>query len=299
MAKKLYGTDPDQVPTNADLGTTAYTNVQGMPNVVIGEAQEGIRFIDPSDKYAFRINGADYYSSGMKLSRTGTHGYTGTLMFEKIKTDADGAAVDAKTNDRVMQLYASVSNNEGAYCAAASIVAELTEDAADQTTVAGRIHFQPDGDNVDRVSIDVDGIKFNGDTATANALSDYEEGTFSPLLSDGTNTVALGTGKYTRIGRHISYYIQAYNVTISSLSASAHLRITGFPYTFQTSNPVYANSLFSQREPEVSGIAENGGTTMLLYKGENNNVDYGLFTRNVWNTATTATFRGQFMANVD
>ena len=24
MAKKLYGTDPDQVPTNADLGTIAY-----------------------------------------------------------------------------------------------------------------------------------------------------------------------------------------------------------------------------------------------------------------------------------
>lgn len=27
MAKKLYGTDPDQVPTNADLGDLAYQNV--------------------------------------------------------------------------------------------------------------------------------------------------------------------------------------------------------------------------------------------------------------------------------
>jgi hypothetical protein len=28
MAKKLYGTDPDQVPTNADLGTMAYQNAE-------------------------------------------------------------------------------------------------------------------------------------------------------------------------------------------------------------------------------------------------------------------------------
>jgi len=31
MAKKLYGTDPDQVPTNADLGTAAYADTQNMP----------------------------------------------------------------------------------------------------------------------------------------------------------------------------------------------------------------------------------------------------------------------------
>jgi|14BtaG_2_1085337.scaffolds.fasta_scaffold15531_3 hypothetical protein len=31
MAKKLYGTDPDQVPTNADLGSAAYADTQNMP----------------------------------------------------------------------------------------------------------------------------------------------------------------------------------------------------------------------------------------------------------------------------
>ncbi len=34
MAKKLYGTDPDQVPTNADLGTIAY---QDKDNLAVGE----------------------------------------------------------------------------------------------------------------------------------------------------------------------------------------------------------------------------------------------------------------------
>lgn len=31
MVKKLYGTDPDQVPTNADLGSAAYVDTQNMP----------------------------------------------------------------------------------------------------------------------------------------------------------------------------------------------------------------------------------------------------------------------------
>lgn len=35
MAKKLYGTDPDQVPTNADLGTAAYVDLN---NQVYGPA---------------------------------------------------------------------------------------------------------------------------------------------------------------------------------------------------------------------------------------------------------------------
>ena len=49
--------------------------------------------------------------------------------------------------------------------------------------------------------IDTGGLTFNGDTAAANALDDYEEGTWTPV--PGTGTVTLGTGgaKYTKIGR--------------------------------------------------------------------------------------------------
>ena len=46
---------------------------------------------------------------------------------------------------------------------------------------------------------DADGIKFNGDTAGANALDDYEEGTYTPAaLSGGVG--ANTDGQYTKIG---------------------------------------------------------------------------------------------------
>ena len=62
--------------------------------------------------------------------------------------------------------------------------------------------FKPQG--AEEVRIDADGLKFNGDTAAANALDDYEEGTFSPTIT--TESGASGQsydrqyGFYTKIG---------------------------------------------------------------------------------------------------
>ena len=50
------------------------------------------------------------------------------------------------------------------------------------------------------------GITFNGDTATANALDDYEEGTWTPTIigvSSGTKTAGSGNvGRYVVVGNH-------------------------------------------------------------------------------------------------
>jgi hypothetical protein len=47
------------------------------------------------------------------------------------------------------------------------------------------------------------GISFNGDTAAANALDDYEEGNFTPIFACAGGTAPssqTGTGQYTKIG---------------------------------------------------------------------------------------------------
>ena len=137
-------------------------------------------------------------------------------------------------------------------------------------------------------------------SANANTLDDYEEGTWSPVVSDGTNTVSLGTGGYTKVGRVVHLTCPAYNVNITTLSAGAHLRITGMPFLVNTSNggALYANAFMAQRNPVVTGINEaNGTTTLFLYTGENNATDYGLFTRNAWSTASSMTFRFYLVYN--
>jgi hypothetical protein len=52
------------------------------------------------------------------------------------------------------------------------------------------------------------GITFNGDTASANALDDYEEGTFTPTLGGTWTTDPTSlTGKYTKIGNVVHVQI--------------------------------------------------------------------------------------------
>jgi len=76
------------------------------------------------------------------------------------------------------------------------------------------------------------GITFNGDTAAANALDDYEEGTWSPVISDGTNDatmVAGAGGQYTKIGRQVT--LTGYCRTTSIGSVSGNIRIKNLPFT--------------------------------------------------------------------
>jgi hypothetical protein len=72
------------------------------------------------------------------------------------------------------------------------------------------------------------GIQFNGDTAAANALDDYEEGTFTPTLG-GTwtsNPTSL-TGRYTKIGEVVCIWVTWLGGTKAS-AVSGH--IAGMPF---------------------------------------------------------------------
>jgi hypothetical protein len=74
------------------------------------------------------------------------------------------------------------------------------------------------------------GIQFNNDTADANSLDDYEEGTWTPVAQLGatSNSRASAIGVYTKIGRVV--YIQCTINTITK-SGSGALTITGLPFT--------------------------------------------------------------------
>ena len=61
----------------------------------------------------------------------------------------------------------------------------------------------------EKVRIDTDGLKFNGDTAASNALDDYEEGTWTPVMNIQTNpnfSTDSAYGHYTKIGKKEGKY---------------------------------------------------------------------------------------------
>ncbi len=78
------------------------------------------------------------------------------------------------------------------------------------------------------------GISFNGDTATANALDDYEEGTWTPtfagLNSAGTYTYLENQGHYTKIGQQVTVWFNLTNINTSS-AGSGRALIKNLPFT--------------------------------------------------------------------
>jgi hypothetical protein len=92
--------------------------------------------------------------------------------------------------------------------------------------------FENGSGNAERMRIlPTGGLTFNGDTATANALDDYEEGTWSPIVvgstTSGTVSYTTRAGVYTKIGNTVS--IQFYIIYTSGTGAG-NLEITGLPY---------------------------------------------------------------------
>jgi hypothetical protein len=116
------------------------------------------------------------------------------------------------------------------------------------------------------------GLTFNGDTAAANALDDYEEGTWTMGVSFGGASVGVTYGvqggTYTKIGRQVT--VNGFIILSSKGSSAGAAAITGLPFT--SGNNSGNNSSASLWLFNVSfanqfqGIGDQNATTITLYE---------------------------------
>lgn len=92
-------------------------------------------------------------------------------------------------------------------------------------------------------------------SADANALDDYEEGTWTPILTDDDNnasesqTYTTQAGFYTKIGRLVYFTLLLTMLDLGNLNTAQGARIGGLPFTS-------ANGT-NQRHNSVAGTAAN------------------------------------------
>jgi hypothetical protein len=167
------------------------------------------------------INSDDGVVSGTSGIKT-TGGDDGVLVFQSKGTETARINTDkqivAAAGTASLPIYSTTGDlNTGIYFPAADNIAFTTGG-----TIRGRWT--------------TDGLCFNADTAAANALDDYEEGTWTPALTFGGNSVSLTytnrVGHYVRIGKvvYISFAISLSNKGSSSGSAY----VTGMPFATQS-----------------------------------------------------------------
>lgn len=107
-----------------------------------------------------------------------------------------------------------------------------------------------------------------GAAATSELLADYEEGTWTPVVTSGAGTITSYTasGTYTRVGRLVTLIME---ITITNNGTGANdIRISGIPYTttLQAGNGC-------GRESAVNGLMLNlimgGPNSIYMYRYDN------------------------------
>ena len=135
----------------------------------------------------------------------------------------------------------------------------------------GVTRLQHDGVGTTAVQGDLvaDGILFGTDTAAANTLDDYEEGTWTPEFrgsaTAGTYSYAVRVGKYVKTGASVTVWVTMFNI-IESVSGAGDIQISGLPYAVSTDLSrgaigavVLEDFTFSG---SISAVAESSGTIL-------------------------------------
>ena len=84
-----------------------------------------------------------------------------------------------------------------------------------------------------------------GGSGSANALGDYEEGTWTPTMTGSTtnpSSAVTGAGTYVKVGKLVHIYLQFYNV--NTTGASGIVTITGQPFAADPTNHIITMMAF-------------------------------------------------------
>ena len=202
----------------------------------------------------WRTNSIKSASNALIFSTGGTG--SDAVPTERIRIDSDGNVGIGTLPSRLLHVNSGGTNDVALFESTDSIARISIKDNTAKTDLnhnTGQFTVDVDPDNVGVGSLFIirlddseklrvltgGGIAFNGDTAAANALDDYEEGTFTPVYTtvDGdfdTIDYSTQTGRYTKIGRAVycDLMLRAGNITYSgAVTSSSDVRVGGLPFT--------------------------------------------------------------------
>jgi len=192
-------------------------------------------------------------------------GSDGTSPTERVRIDSDGnIGVNINAPSSMLHLF------DGGTDTGITLQSKVQANATASITLMSR---KADNSNVNAVLKNVDGkiqssvgIMFGSDTADANALDDYEEGTFTPSYQTSNNDASSLTygsstlGSYIKIGRLIHFQLTVHLTSAAAGSGTPQIR--GLPYTSSDSVP---NNQATRFTVSTYGVNFQGGAGQLTH----------------------------------
>ena len=244
-------TPTDSSVTTAKLADTSVTSAKLSGN------------IDAPGTLSTTLSNSTQTTPGLTINNTVSGGYGAALAFDVFRSDSSSQATAA----RIYPSRADVWNSD------AASDADLNFQVSQDGTVGTRMTVSGTGD----VLVTDGNLTFSGaghgvhlgvTTATAaNLLDDYEEGTWTPAISNVTTSAV--TGKYTKIGRHVSLHL--YMAISGGTLDTTTIQITGVPFAngnHEAIGSIMYNQLDHSADYQVMPYFNQGTTSIRFYQSK-------------------------------
>jgi hypothetical protein len=255
---------------NVGIGTTSpqqplhlHTASSSAANMVFSNTTTGS---GASDGFVVGLDGAE---RGQIFNQENTDLLFGTNNLERMRIDSSGkVGIGTTSPSQKLHVDGASSNTflhltNGTTGSASGDGSRIGIAASDsglriQNQENSWIRFETNGSERMRI-LSGGGITFNGDTTSANALDDYEQGTFTASLGSSGggasfNSGQTATGYYVKVGSNVSVQIYFSGANIASAGSGVCV-ISGLPFT---SNASSYYTLAITHNTMTTGTLENG-----------------------------------------
>jgi len=244
---------------NISIGTESLMNLtDGSNNIAIGKASLNASGVNPSNSVAVGTEALRYASGSNNVG-------VGSSAGNSITTGTTNTCIGHSSN-----VSAGGSTNRTALGSGVTV-------GGDNTVVLGNssvtdVYASQDGG----AFLHATGIKFpatQNASSSANAFDDYEEGSYTPVVSNGTTnyTASTAVGYYTKIGNQV--YVQV-RVVSNQAGSGGTLQVT-LPFNYNgasdkyiTAVPRFENIGISDRCVQLTLGNSSSGTSNMLFFGE-------------------------------
>jgi hypothetical protein len=246
---------------SGNLVTPGTLDVNGQELILDADADTSIT-ADTDDQIDFKVGGNDTHVFDANGHVTLKQFLDATTAGGRV-TGASNRGSNARVN-----LYQTAGSSDGGE------IRLETANTSNSMTEAVRIHNN-------QVMSASAGIALGVGTAntSSNVLDDYEEGTWTPVLSADATPTAYGSqvGVYTKVGRKVTV-IFTFNISTIGSFAGAAVKVTGFPFAAGDHGTHTFGTLFldgTASEVQAAGdlgIKLSNNTSQALFQGNSGNV---------------------------